>query len=514
LRSKQIPNPLRVSIEGDSDRIPLIRAHVQNLVARAPRLLRYAEIDPDISAAINKDELRVFFRGQPGVVFHSMRSVQDEGAAQRIAIGSAISLSNFGALNEATELWCSLPGLAQGVGSVDVAWPIVSLLARAGAHDELLAVIRELRPRLGRSVIAPMFPLYFSAPTHRREAIRNVLVQLEKDDLQEDSPEAKSIALYNLAKLSTKPREQLRFLARAIRESGFYVDRSYFWAELGALLFSEKRYLAALCAYRHAYIKLKHGEHKTYYADALMHTGRYEEALKAVRKIVREHPESVALTPDVADALIKERALASIVENLGITKQKRQRRLAITAVGQHEGGVTDGQMLARTLAAIQEDAMYSVAWLNRAVAQAKLGKEPDALLSYVTAGAVRNVDDPSWLKAMFLAARHDQTLLAALLVYVAATRGENFVSFMAKTAQQQPSDKAREALAYMAQIFSENLPKEDDPIVRMHSDMNKPPIIFSASSVGLRKQKEKAKRQRKLKDQQKRRNRAKSRRKK
>lgn len=173
LRLKQVPSPLRVAVEADSGRSPGLRAQLQTLFASAPRLLRYTETDADITGALAKDELRVFFRGQPGIVFHSMRSINDEGAAQRIVIGTVITLANFGALNRAAELWSSLTGLVQGIGAVDVGWHVVSLLARAGAKTELLSLVRAPTPSPWQSRNSATFPaLLHCAKTSAQRAWR------------------------------------------------------------------------------------------------------------------------------------------------------------------------------------------------------------------------------------------------------------------------------------------------------------------------------------------------------
>lgn len=250
-----------------------------------------------------------------------------------------------------------------------------------------------------------------------------------------------------------------------------------------------------------------------------MHTGRYAEALEAFRSIAKEHQEKEALTPEIADALIKMAVLTLIVKDFGIGTQQRQRRLAAAALGDYEqGGVTDVEMLARTNAAIHQDALYNVAWFNRARCLKRSGKESDALLSYLAAAAVRTTDDESWLNAILLAGRHNQNLLLSLLVHVPSIRGEEFVRYMAETAQRQTNEIGRQLLSNMAQLFSENLPKRDDAVIRVHSRKGKLPLIISTSSDAIKvhraERKRKEKRIRKLKEKQKRRNRAKGGRKK
>ncbi len=481
LKLRQVPAPLRVAVS-TTDRARL-RSHLQTLFAQAPRALCYSETEADVTCALAKEELRIFFSGLPGTVFHSMRTIDDEGTAKRIVIGTAITLANYGALNQAAELWSLVSGLDGAISSLDVGWSMVSLLARAGAHTELVVLIRALSPRFGKAAIAaPLVSLYWHAPQHRRTELGKLLVELELENLRDPSPEARSIASYNLAKLSNDRKKEVGHFARAVRDSTFYFDKSYFWTEFGATLFTYGRYQAALCCYRHAYETLGHSERRSHYGDALMHTGRYSEALEVFRGIVSTGKGEAALSVDSADAFIKMKLLELIVQEFGISTQERQGRLAAAALGQYErSGTEDAEMLARTDAALRQDALYNVAWFNRAFSLKRSGKEIDALLCYLAAAAVKTSDDESWLNAMLLAQRYRPDLMLSLLVFVAHLRGEEFVRFLNQTAQRQANEVGRKLFLDLAQIFSENLPSPEGGVVRIHRGKGAPLILKSSA---------------------------------
>ena len=518
LLTQSIPFPLRVSIEGPKYRLPELQMQLRAILANAPRLVRYNDDGADIAATLGKDELRVSFHGLPGVVFHSMDGVSADGVAQRVVIGAVITFANFGALLNSGRLWTGVPRLVDGVSSVDVAWCIASVLARTAAYAELLELVRALKLRLGNAITAPLFTLYFTAPAHRKQELGNVLSALERDDLQLEVPEARSIALYNLAKLANERRDTVRYFHKALKESRFYFKKSYFWAELGAELFSSGRYSAARCAYHHAYVKLGHAERKSHYADALMHTGSYREALNAFKAIAMDGTKS-PLTPEVAEARIKIAVLELIVNKFDIPTQWRQSRLAAAALGEYmQNGISNAEMMSRTKAAIDLDALYSVAWFNRAQALSRSGKEVDAMLGFLAAAAVRTPDDESWLGAIVLAGRHDQGLFQSLLTYLPYIRGGQFIRYLAEHAQRQPTEAGRRFFDGMAQLFTENLPKREDAIIRVHgSKGGNPALIIEASENGIDVQRishKKKKRKRKLGGKQQRKNRAKSKRKK
>src|SRR5258708_28536185 len=287
LKSQVGTEPLNISVRAP-DR-PDLSLRVQSLCAHVPRILRFSSDTEDVNCTLVGDELTITFRGLNGAVFHAMRKIDDEGAAKRSSIGIIIALGNFGQLNQAAQLWSLVPGLDSAISSLGVAWKIASLLARAGASTELRAAIKSFIPRFGKANITlPLYSLYWHAPHHRRADLGSLLAELEQEDLRDATPEGKSIASYNVAKLDVhaRPARAVGHFAAAISASEFYFDKAYFWKELGSLLFSHRRYQAALRCYRCAYEKLNYRERRSHYGDALMHTCLYADALEVFRSII------------------------------------------------------------------------------------------------------------------------------------------------------------------------------------------------------------------------------------
>src|SRR5258708_11500858 len=237
-----------------------------------------------------------------------------------------------------------------------------------------------------------------------------------------------------------------------------------------------------------------------------MHTGLYAEALEVFRSIIETAQSRAAeeggvnreaLSLDIADATIKRTVLELIVQAHGIPAQKRHRKLAAAALGQYEqGGVSDAEMVARAHAAIREDALYDLAWFNRAVSLRKSGRQAEAFLSYLAAAAVRTGDDEAWVNSLFLAQRHRPDLLPSLLEYLRHQRGEAFVKYVADVARRQPNNAGRDLLSELAQGFSLMLPSPEGAILRIHRGKGAPIILKTApqhenARQALTKQKQK-----------------------
>jgi tetratricopeptide (TPR) repeat protein len=451
-----------------------IAFHLRALCARVPRILSYSD-DPDIRCSLSKDGLKVAFSGHYGAVLHSKKRVEAPQVARRAIIAVVISLDYFGALNEAAELWAALPDLADEIISVDVAWRVLSILARAGAYEGLREVIQRLHGRFKRvELIAPLHPLRYTAPRHRRRELTQLLIELIEADLQDAVGEDRSIASYNLGKLweDLDWGKARKHFERAIRSSAFYANRAYFWSEIGASLFNHHRFAAAVRCYRHAYETLGETERRSRYGDALMHAGKYSEALQVFEAIVGkplapDHKPEAHL--DRADAHIKRFAIAHIRELFGMTSQQRQRQAADRCIGPDTEIAAD-EMIARCDRAIRFDAISNRVWFCRAVALYGQGNHKEALSSFLVAAATGTTDDEAWLNVLILALElKERDLLATVLTYLVYERGVPFLKYIGEEAQRRSYAHERAMLMEIATIFVEKIPKQNqEALLRIH----------------------------------------------
>lgn len=487
LHHHQLPKPLKVTVAIPAR--PRVVQKIKSIFSHAPRLLAVEDGEPEahVVCTLSGDRLTVLFKTMTGAVFHSMREADDDGVAKRIALAIIISAANFGALNQAAQLWHSLPDLSDGVADLKVAWIVVSMLARAGDMVALREFIKRVSPRLGQGpVAAPLHSLYWSAPQHRRRDIAPILIELQQDGLKGSEAKDRSIAHYNLARLTDdKPSLSVRHFAAAIRESNFYGDKAYFWKEFGSTLFGQHRYEAALKCYRCAYGRLGYAEQRGHFADALMHTGRYEEALKMFRE-VHKRPVDPQASPaeqeevllDHADAVIKVVALTEIVEKRGLSRQKRQRWLANAALGDPKD-ISDDEMVLRADKAIALDALYGYAWFNRAIALRNQRKQDSAFLSFLAAAAANTNDDEAWANALFLALEVAKDFVPYIIQFVRHQRGEAFVRFLAQVAEGHTDAKQATAILEVARLFGDQLPKDSiRGTMRIHH-LDGPPTILN-----------------------------------
>lgn len=483
LHHRQLPEPLKVEVAIPSR--PKVVQKVKALFGHAPRALAVQDTEAHVLCTLSGDRLTVLFRTMTGTVFHSMRRVDDDGVAKRIALAIIITAAKFGALNQAAQLWRALPDLSDAIANLEVAWMVESLLTRAGDTAALRDFIKQLSPRLGHGLTTPLYPLYWSAPAHKKREIAPILLELQQERLTSADPKDRSIAHYNLARLTDdNPRKSTGHFAAAIRESDFYSDKAYFWKEFGSTLFSERRYDATLRCYRCAYERLGYTERRSHFADALMHTGRYEEALRTFRQILKRPVDTNAKPAqqeeallDVSDAVLKATVLTEIVEKRGLSTQKRSRRLASEALVDTKGASNE-EMVLRADKAISHDALYGLAWFNRAISMRNQNKQDDAFLSFLAAAVANTSDDEGWANVLFLALETAKDFLPYIIQFVRYHSGADFVRFLAQAAERHPSEKQSAAILEMVRVFADQLPKElAGGTVRIHHSDGAPTIL-------------------------------------
>ena len=473
VNSGKLRLPIGMSIDVP-DR-PEVEFHLQTLCSRVPGLLAYKD-DAEIQCSLVDAELRINFSGHYGAVLHSMQNVSDPAIAKRAVIGVVLALDNFRLLNEAMEIWTGLSNLEDEIRSIDVAGRILTMLAKAGAYDALRVGLRNLGERFeAPSLMMPLYPLYFMAPKYRRDGLREVLIEGSEGDLEKEaSPYDRSVVAYRLGRLwqDRSAKKERKYLAQAIRESKFYADKAYFWSELGAFLFNRSRFAAALRCYEYAYVTLGQTQRKCRYADSLMHVGRFGDGHRVFDEICdassSETQDKDEAHLDAAEAQLKGYALTYINEQFGITSQTRRPQAARAAVGANPRVPAD-EMFANCERAIRLDALCSDAWFNRAVVLYGRGNHEEALSCFLVAAATNTSNDEAWLNVLILALeRKENDLLATLFMYLTHERGIAFFRYMTENAQSRPDPRERGMLMAMAKLFTEQIPKREVALMRIH----------------------------------------------
>lgn len=207
-------------------------------------------------------------------------------------------------------------------------------------------------------------------------------------------------------------RESFRQLRRAAVLNPAYCDREYWLREIGAALFENNRFGAAVRAYQAVQdMPDRVGDHRHVLADALARAGRYGDALQQLDSMATDNPQMPTW------AKIKHRCLQYAVRRSGISAQARQADEAAAKVGQLvTAGILDPSRLQQILDA---DLLCHKAWHAVGRHYRELGAEEQAFLCFTMAFDT----DPHCIEGAVdavLAATGDNTRRAAAIEVMTA----------------------------------------------------------------------------------------------
>jgi tetratricopeptide (TPR) repeat protein len=177
-----------------------------------------------------------------------------------------------------------------------------------------------------------------------------------------------------------------------------YKQRSYFWGELGGLLFLDGRFSTAARFYERAYTLEPSDDIGCLLADAALFAGKYELAAGLFKKHARGEPEH-------AEWRVKGFAATLLVDGMSLGIQRRDPVAAASIMAE---GYESTECCLR---ALQLDALYALAWFNLGVTAAGLGRREEALRDFLLSAAISNVDWEAWCNVVILSAGLGNTTL-------------------------------------------------------------------------------------------------------
>jgi tetratricopeptide (TPR) repeat protein len=205
-----------------------------------------------------------------------------------------------------------------------------------------------------------------------------------------------------------RPTDAIAFLEQTVeldpsRETEDVAQR------LAAAYFLRERYADSIPAYDRAVelADLPDPHLEARRADALLHAGRYRQALDAFSEIETDDIELSAWI------YLKARALSWVIEATGIEEQDRDPASAEELAGR-SGEVEGDKELDELAAQVRErDAVSSLGWFNRARDLLDRGLEGDAMHAYLTAAVMREGDVEAWVNVALLSGNVNDTDLFA-----------------------------------------------------------------------------------------------------
>ena len=201
-----------------------------------------------------------------------------------------------------------------------------------------------------------------------------------------------------------------------------YLNQTYYYQELGGVLFHHGKYCFSTNMYKKALEKGAAESVKPLYADALMHSGNYKLAFD----VFSEYLSSGKVKH--AEWHLKKICLENLINSRGIKKQIRQKNEALNLVDITK--VDDENFEKLLESAIEKDFLCGLAWFNIGIVQHKKEKHEDAAFSFTICGLVQTWDIEAWVNATLCCFGQKETI--AILPLILETghffNGDQFLS--------------------------------------------------------------------------------------
>ena len=411
LRLHNLPLPLTVRLIIEEDQVfglwaSEIRSEISLAAERLRGILSISGNDAEESSAairVGSKECRAALSEVNSCTLHPEESYSPDCA--RIALASDLFLALSIALDCAGYPELSAQIISEfGPNSTLILIPKVALqladcMARAQRITEALAISEKLLTDGATSACWQVFAVTVLAKRGLSEsegAFVTLFWERVIAKIQESGePRSEATAHYNLGNhlMSRKfYRRAFREYRKAAHLDPTYLQRDYYCNELGGVLFLMKRYRFSERLYARALELGQTGLIEAVHADALMHAGRYGEALSAFDQYLTK-TESPA-----SEWKLKRWLLRGLKSFLNVETQQRDTR----AAKELALSVNKRTAISRLEDALKQDSLCNPAWFNLAIRENQKGDQIEAGKLFLIAALCDTDDIEAWSNATIL----------------------------------------------------------------------------------------------------------------
>jgi tetratricopeptide (TPR) repeat protein len=475
VKSPQIPLPFPCSLRVDGDSVHgVIASHMDLLIrqtaSRLPNAVLLTGNSPLLSIVVGEQEVSVTLADGKGFTYHTSKGYPQEFAKNKfpfdVMLSIALALSIAGHNGIAAQLITEFGHESHIISQPEIALRLSHCLAKAQRVIEALRLSENLmNDAQGRHIADLFFLTAFSKSgslsTGESEYFKEHLKRrIELAEIKGSQTEL-AVAHYNLGNhLRGRNRWQaLRQYKKASKHDPNYLKRSYFLAELAGILFLNGRYALASKYYDTA-IQLG-GDCIALHADALMFRGSYKRSEELFESFLESNPEGNS------EWHLKLVALKFIRANLKIDEQQRKVEAATNLFDNCES-ISDNQMSAAIMTALQLDALCGLAWFNQGVLAHKSNStdKNDALQPFLIEALVNNWDVESWCNAMMLSVSSQTlTLFTQILETAYRFNRSKFVEQIVRFSKSQSSAFPADQFVQLVVQHLRDLPEAKPPVV-------------------------------------------------
>jgi tetratricopeptide (TPR) repeat protein len=476
LRSQRLHFPLTLRLAISAETIQGLGRGALRLGARAlfERVRDIAQIaeksdaledDPHVvTITIAEDETVVNDGSAPTVTLHHTFNYSAE-ASQRIpadvVVAVALWLGQLRQFNEAARVASAVAHESNAIRDLETLAQLAGFFAASHRVVDALELAENVR-RAGADVEGQILAsaILWNAATWSASEQRAVEGFLRRAATLADNSgnmNDASVAHYNLGNFlrARDNDEAFAQYSRAAELDPEYIDRPYFCAELGGVLFHLDQFEAAAHFYERALGLGADEFNRALLADSLMYAGEYGKAAALFQTYLEADPSPPS------EFALKGLVLPGLVEAIG-ERQQRRTSEAIALAGVTPDSAAQVEAFE---AALQEDALCSLAWFNRGVSLSRGGEPDRALHSFLLAALTSLGDVEAWANAFGLALGSRKHLELAPQILAAAYRlnGTKLLERLAMHARSQregfPADRFLEAVDEILAVMPQEWPQ-------------------------------------------------------
>lgn len=428
--------------------------------------------DPLFSANIQENEININASELYFCTFHnpfSDNQTLSKIIADHLLIGISLILIRIGQFESASKIIMEAK-LLPLVLKHNLGFPeTLIVLLKSSYMEQVFQTIDDLAPNEDSLLLNVLYSL--SLLLLQRDGSNKIITIIERilkkqleNAIKNENKVSIAIANYNLAnhyKDQKRYLESLNYYQRARKVDDTYLNQSYFFGELGGILFLQERFSISSKLYKRSIELDRKQQVLPLYADSLMFSGKYQDALI----IYHEYLQNNNKPRD--EFILKAFILETKFNLITAPTQDRQIINALKIVG----NASTLNLNDSLQEALKLDMLCGLAWFNLGIIYSNNNQFKDASIAFLSCALFQTWDLSAWTNAiisMILSPKSDvlltPTVRAAYFCHREILIQTLFESF---NVMNLNIEKLRELKDYILNI-TKNIREEQKPIeVRM-----------------------------------------------
>jgi tetratricopeptide (TPR) repeat protein len=412
LRSASLPLPFRVGLKTKDPPAGLTESEIELAVRNEMKNRRdVVQFERESLEATMRLSGRLMAIEMPGMIAASydLGDEYPEGDAPQLATDLMVLLGiaflRWGQADLAARITSSFFARSTFTSNPDIAMMLAGAMTRARRLPEALAVADDIDESLGMEEPNTSSFFTWTSRQHSRSLSREEARHYEKmmrrrikrrlDASLQVEAAREMVSLANHFRGKQEPGPAIDLFERAAELDPEYLERPYYWHELGGVFFFADRFDDSAKAYEKAVDLGEEGMMPFLLADALLFAGKYQQS----REVFKQALTGEETLESASEYYLKLLLLDFLIDWFDLKGQKRDEQAATSLVApavEDPGAVDNDEVIQRCREALMLDGLCNFAWVNLAAAMEKTGDRETSGMFYLNAALSWPCDKIAW----------------------------------------------------------------------------------------------------------------------